>query len=105
MDDLIWLTRWYTSQCNGSWEHQNGIKLYTLDNPGWTLRINLYETNLETRSFADQRHGAESGKHEPANAASWWSCRVEGMEFRAACGPHDLPAVFSIFRNWAENSN
>ncbi len=26
MQPLDWLMVWYSSQCNGDWEHQNGIK-------------------------------------------------------------------------------
>ena len=29
------LQKWYKSQCNGDWEHSFGIKIETLDNPGW----------------------------------------------------------------------
>ena len=30
---------WYLSQCNGDWEHAYGVKIDTLDNPGWTLEV------------------------------------------------------------------
>lgn len=43
-DDLI---NWYSSQCNGDWEHSYGLKLDTLDNPGWLLTIDLAETKFE----------------------------------------------------------
>lgn len=104
MDDLTWLTRWYASQCNGSWEHQNGVKLDTLDNPGWILTINLEETDLENRPFELQRNGTEPEAYDPTNVASWWICRVENKEFIATCGPHDLPAIISIFRDWADHA-
>jgi hypothetical protein len=38
---------WYTNQCNGDWEHSYGIKLDTLDNPGWLLTIDLADTEFE----------------------------------------------------------
>jgi Immunity protein 53 len=105
MDNLIWLTRWYASQCNGSWEHQNGVKLDTLDNPGWILTINLEDTDLENRPFEPQRNGAESQAYDPTKMLSWWICRVEKKEFIAACGPHDLPAIISIFRQWVDHAS
>jgi len=104
MDDLIWLTQWYASQCNDDWEHQYGIKLDTLDNPGWILKINLEETYLESRPFEPQRHNTESPEYDPIAKISWWDVRVENKTFRAACGPHDLPIIFSIFRKWGEMS-
>ena len=107
MDDLAWLTRWYASQCNGGWEHQNGVKLETLDNPGWILTINLEGTDLENRPFEPQRNGTESEAYDPTSVVSWWICRVEKekKEFIAACGPHDLLAIISIFRDWADHAS
>jgi hypothetical protein len=40
------LQQWYLSQCNGDWEHSFGVKIDTLDNPGWILTIDLAETEL-----------------------------------------------------------
>jgi hypothetical protein len=28
------LQTWYTEECNGDWEHQFGVDIGTLDNPG-----------------------------------------------------------------------
>ena len=41
------LQRWYSSQCDGDWEHQLGVEITTLDNPGWLVRIELRHTPLE----------------------------------------------------------
>ncbi|MBL0319091.1 MAG: hypothetical protein IPP74_07360 [Alphaproteobacteria bacterium] len=41
---LNWLMSWYASHCNGDWEHENQIKISTLDNPGWRLQIDLVDT-------------------------------------------------------------
>jgi hypothetical protein len=32
---LTWLQAWYAEQCDGDWEHQFGVSVETLDNPGW----------------------------------------------------------------------
>jgi hypothetical protein len=34
-DALAWLMQWYLAQCNQDWEHEFGITIATLDNPGW----------------------------------------------------------------------
>jgi hypothetical protein len=104
MDDVQRLTRWYAKQCNGEWEHQNGVKIDTLDNPGWMLKINLEETELENRPFAGQQSGEASEEYDPDHVASWWLCRVENKQFVAYCGAHDLHAVISVFREWAEGA-
>lgn len=41
------LQQWYQRQCDGDWEHSYGIKIDTLDNPGWVLTIDLVDTELE----------------------------------------------------------
>lgn len=50
---LNWLQNWYKTNCNGDWEHTYGIKIETLDNPGWSVVVDLKETNLEhlTREY------------------------------------------------------
>jgi len=102
-DDLRWLTEWYLSQCGDDWEHSFGIKIETLDNPGWTLRIELTDTELEDRPFETVRHGEPAQDLEEwTRTGSWWIARLEDKMFYAACGPLDLPAVISIFRVWAE---
>jgi len=42
---------WYAAQCNGDWEHQYGISIDTLDNPGWCVTIDLTRTSLENVVF------------------------------------------------------
>lgn len=37
----MWLEEWYLKQCDDSWEHGEGIKIVTLDNPGWKIKIDL----------------------------------------------------------------
>ena len=44
---MNWLTEWFKSQCNGDWEHENQIQIYTVDNPGWVVKIDLRNTMLE----------------------------------------------------------
>ena len=95
MDDLKWLMEWYASQCNGDWEHSYGVKIDTLDNPGWSLTIDLEDTDLEERTFAPQEHDLMSD-------VSWWTCSVKNKKFEARCGSRDLLTVLAIFRTWSE---
>jgi hypothetical protein len=53
--DLMWLCEWFANQCDGDWEHEFGISLETLDNPGWSLRIDLPRTALSERVFSRRR--------------------------------------------------
>ena len=44
---INWLQDWYKNQCNDEWEHDYGITIGTLDNPGWDVKIDLIGTSLE----------------------------------------------------------
>ena len=83
---------WYAAQCYGDWEHGSSISIGSLDNPGWTVRIDLEGTELEHATFFGQ------ARETPE---SWFHCRVDGTVFTAACGPHDLETVLTIFLDWA----
>jgi hypothetical protein len=47
-DIFDWLQKWVGSQIDGNWEHETGIKIVMVDNPGWELSVDLvnYENNL-----------------------------------------------------------
>ena len=104
-DNLSWLSQWYLAQCNSDWEHSYGVKIDTLDNPGWSLKIDLIDTPLQGQAFERVEHGEHSGDLEEwQNSGSWWIARVEGTAFEVSCGPLDLLAAVGVFRRWAEAS-
>ena len=35
---------WYLERCNDEWEHSYGVNITTLDNPGWTVDVDLADT-------------------------------------------------------------
>lgn len=47
LNNVDWLSSWYRKECNGDWEHTYGISIQTLDNPGWSVRIDLLDTSFE----------------------------------------------------------
>jgi hypothetical protein len=98
-DPFKWLVNWYVSQCDGEWEHDYGITLGTLDNPGWELRIDLAETDLAARPFE------QVGRGDSETDESWIMCWVADDQFRAACGALDLNQAVSVFRSWAEENS
>lgn len=44
MTTLKRFQRWYEVHCDGDWEHEEGVLIATLDNPGWQVRISLRDT-------------------------------------------------------------
>lgn len=87
--------QWYHSQCDGDWEHEWGVEIGTLDNPGWRLKIDLDGTELEDVPF--ERLRANSGRE-----FEWLTCWREGNTFHCACGPGRLEDAITIFVDWAQ---
>lgn len=100
MDGLDWLVKWYAAQCDEDWEHSYGIKLDTLDNPGWSLRIDLADTDLSHKTFETVSYMLDSEDGNPD--ARWYHCKVENDQFIAACGVYDLPTIIGIFKAFAD---
>jgi hypothetical protein len=88
------LQEWYRSRCDGDWEHGFGVKITTLDNPGWSLTINLIDTPLEKKSFTPYEYEFSD--------IDWISCRVEEKQFRAAGGPMKLEELIEVFLRWKD---
>jgi hypothetical protein len=93
-DELTALQSWYASQCDGDWEHQDGIEINTLDNPGWRIVINLDDTELAGKPFEAVE---ENYEHE----TDWLRCWVADGKFQAAGGPLKLTRILRIFLDWA----
>jgi hypothetical protein len=93
MDALKELQSWYYSYCDGIWEHQKGIKIGTIDNPGWRVEINSIGTKNENIPF-------ESIKIERTED-DWVHCWIKDKVFNMACGPLNLEEALGIFLKWA----
>jgi hypothetical protein len=103
MSALQRLQAWYLSQCNDDWEHGYGVKIDTLDNPGWSLTVDLDGTSLEERKFSEIAYGI--GKEAVAGSGEWLHCRLEEKKFKAYGGPRKLEEMLEIFLRWAEEPN
>ena len=89
------LSEWYSAQCNGDWEHQYGIRIDTLDNPGWSVSVELTGTALIGRPFKE----VSTERTE----ADWLRCRVVGDKFEAFGGATNLEEMLRIFVEWASS--
>jgi hypothetical protein len=100
MDSFTRLQQWYLAQCDEDWEHSYGVRIETLDNPGWGLDIDLIDTALEEKPFQPVHYGmfeeAETSGHE------WIFCKVENGKFSASGGPLKLNEIIDIFLKWSE---
>jgi len=93
---LFDLQEWYASQCDGNWEHGFGIRIDTLDNPGWSLNINLMETELEGVPFSELKENYEDER-------DWLICSVRDNSFDGRGGPFRLERMIQIFLAWARS--
>ena len=95
-DDLIKdIQRWYHAQCDGDWEHDFGITIESLDNPGWRVQIDLTGTMLNGKDFE------EITRLEPE--IDWLHCKIDGNKFIGAGGPFNLDEILRVFLDWAKS--
>ena len=100
MTTLKRLEAWYAAQCDGDWEHSFGVQVDTLDNPGWTVDIDLEGTALADAPFEEVAYGV--GDDAAPSEDDWMVCKVQEKRFVGVGGPHKLDEIFETFLNWAD---
>ncbi len=98
---LTSLEEWYRSLCDGDWEHGLGITIASLDNPGWSVTINLADTELEEVPFSEVSHNEVGQNYE--DEQNWWICQKVGTDFRGSGGPKQLGMILHIFAEWVRS--
>jgi|SRR5690606_28799064 len=96
MTELQRLQDWYQAQCNEDWEHSYGVKIDTLDNPGWMVKIDLVETGLEEKAFEAFSRGDSDAD------ADWIACKTESGQFVGYGGANNLGELLRTFVDWAD---
>jgi hypothetical protein len=91
------LQAWYRRQCNGDWEHQYGIRVETLDNPGWEVVVDLVDTQLFSLAFKEI--SIERSEDD------WIRCRVREGRYEGFGGPNNLEEIIRVFLMWASASS
>jgi hypothetical protein len=71
-----------------------GVSIGTLDNPGWSVSINLKNTSLEEKPFTEINLIEDE--------TEWISCRVKDGNFEGHGGPLMLEEILTIFLAWTE---
>jgi len=96
LDNFSWLEDWYEAQCDGDWEHGYAVKIDTLDNPGWTVTIDLNGTRysgIQNRELLN----------EVSDDTAWIRCDLRDGKFIGHGGPKMLGKIVQAFRKWIEN--
>ncbi|WP_442914257.1 Imm53 family immunity protein [Kribbella sp. NBC_01245] len=90
---LLFLIDWFAAHCDGDWEHDLGIRIAPLDNPGWSLDVSTADTELKGRVIDWVRIDDDEN--------GWLHWRSTGIAFEARCGPVDLQRALDAFRSFA----
>ncbi|MFD6444967.1 immunity 53 family protein [Promicromonospora sp. NPDC060204] len=93
MSHLKALQDWYALMSDGDWEHEFGVSVDTIDNPGWTVSIDLERTPLEGRGCDVEMEYADG---------EWLHIVCDGKRFKAACGPRSLDRAIATFLWFAD---
>ena len=102
MSALRELQEWYLSQCNEDWEHTYGVSIDTLDNPGWSLEVELTDTDLDGVEFEERSYGL--GEEARTSGENWLVCRVKDGKFLGYGGPRKLEEIINVFLTWAKQN-
>ena len=92
---INWLQNWFDAQCDSDWEHGNGIRIETIDNPGWNIEIDLNGTHLELIQ-------KEWQLLEISND-NWVGYKIENNLYSASGDPQKLELLILIFKQIVEN--
>lgn len=82
---------WYAEQCDGDWEHSYGIKIETIDNPGWAVTIDIEGAN---HSQIIER----AWQLVEFDDTNWYGYKVEDGKFDASGDPSKLDYLIQLFR-------
>jgi len=86
---LIQFQEWYASQCNGTWEHSYGVKIQTLDNPGWSVLIELTGTPYSESAWPPFK--------QESSDTDWIVCSKKDRVFRGCGDPSKLETIIRYF--------
>jgi hypothetical protein len=90
MNALKRIQSWYKNQCDGDWEHSYGVRIETLDNPGWSLTIDLLDTSLE---------GVELEISNEISEFDWFHVKIKDNQFVGSGDPNKLDYLIECFFN------
>ncbi|MEO7101270.1 MAG: immunity 53 family protein [Luteolibacter sp.] len=90
------LADWYAGQCHANWEHGYGIKIETIDNPGFAIDIDLRETFLESAPYPEKKDSYDTEDR-------WMICRRTEFRFEGRGAPSRLEDMIEEFLRWSEN--
>jgi len=97
MEILEWLCNWYSIHCDGDWEHDKRIRVATIDNPGWSVDINIENTEIEEKTF--EKLVIEKSEND------WIHCCIKDCVFQGRGGSKNLIEILDIFKDFVTKNS
>lgn len=95
LDVLSQVETWFSDHCDGDWEHGFGIRIETLDNPGWMIRVALEGTSME---------GVEAKRIVRESNGYWVHHWSDGDFLYVACDVKSLHSGLALAMNLLSGS-
>jgi len=92
---LKWLQEWFCQLCDGEWEHENSLVIETIDNPGWSIEIDLNNINLNIQSKEWQIYELSED--------NWIGYKIDENIYFATGDPLKLEKLIIVFKEIIEN--
>lgn len=97
MEITKWLENWFSSHCDGDWEHENPLIIQSTSNPGWSIIINLNDTSLQDLNI--EYSLIETSETE------WHGYSLKNGRFNAAGDPTKLLFLLELFKKIVEENS
>jgi len=88
MNNLKLIQNWYVSKCDGEWEHQYGLTLETVDNPGWRIEIDGESGKKPIKINVDRDDG------------DWFFVNAAENKLKGSCGAENLEELLDHVAKW-----
>lgn len=96
---MMFILKWLQNFCIQNYDkicHENEIvNIYTVDNPGWRVKIDLRNTNLISKSFNEVSIDNSDD--------DWVFIKIMDNVFDAACDKNKLVYALSFFKEWSQD--
>lgn len=87
---VAWLSAFYSGHCDDAWEHQYGVTIQTIDNPGWTIEVDLTGTEFAASEFVSIDNGTD------VESADWYVVFGRDGKLRGAGSPDRLGTLLVL---------
>jgi hypothetical protein len=101
MTTLEELQAWFSAQCNGNWEYEQGIIIESNEGPGWWVKMSLARTPLQGQKFPPISENIDRIGYP--TSGDWIHCYSENDTWNGAGDNSKLETILKTFLTWAKS--